>query len=150
MVVAGPRAWSRLAGQLTPGPLQAGVRGRGEKGARSTEGTGDHSERRAHPQTTVLLGQTWPLLSEALITKEGALSIGWPFPRTCAFRREKPNMPGQPAQASPSRRTCVMQQAVHSESPWTSVVINCRVRPERSNRLMSATHVPSRRADLNK
>lgn len=58
--------------------------------------------------------------------------------------------PGQAAPASPSRRTCVMQQAVPSESPRTSVVNNCTVRPESSIRSMSATYGPSRRADLNK
>lgn len=45
---------------------------------------------------------------------------------------------------------CVMQQAVPSESPRSSVVNKCTVRPESSIGSTSATYVPSRIADLNK
>lgn len=81
VVMAGLRVWPRLAYQFTSGPLQAWGRGQGtgyggqgvrrvdtdicQHPAHTTECTGNASKWMAHPQTTVLWGQIWALLSEA-------------------------------------------------------------------------------------
>ena len=121
--------------------------------AHTTEHTGNPSEWTGHPQTTVLLGSNLGLaLRGSLITKEGANQHKVASSQGhlhCSGGRSQ-TRPGQLAQASPSRRTCMMQQATPSQSVQTSVVNNYIMKPESSIRSMSATYVPSRIADLNK